>query len=531
MRAVAAQNARVNDPVYHVVLSWPKGETPTDDQAFACARHAVKSVGMEGHQYVFAIHMDTAHAHVHIAVNRVSPETFRAVYPDRDFYKLDRAMRELELQFGWQHDRGPYSVFERDGKRVIDWASSAPESKGHTPTVVGDMERHSDRESFFSYVRGEPRKAVIEALKDGQLTWTELHAVLARFGIGLREKGQGFAIVDQLVGGIEATGIMVKASDMHEELSKARLVKRLGPYEPMLAAVAAEQNYDKFIPPVRPGAERDQRRQQRADARRQLQISYAEYLAEFGSPIIAPTNWRARFAELRDLARRRRATVRATIQDRNERRAQLSIIAFETARERQRLRERAMHERETIKIQHVSARQSYREWVEHMAAAGDAGAISQLRGWAYAKTRRSSLAEIELGTGASLLRPRVPPGPHAPATLDGVNFRVLRDGAVRYSVGNAAVAFVDHGGYVEVPASVERHRALAALLFATSRFGMAFDIDGDGTHAEMLRKMLEQFPGTQPLQEELRRASYDLAQRMAVLRASGISASRPRVER
>ena len=100
-------------------------------------------------QYLFAVHRDTSHAHLHIAVNRVHPDTLRSVYPDRDFFHLDRAMRELELQYGWKHDKGPYAVFERDGKTVIDWSSQAPDTKGKRPTRASDMERHADAESLF----------------------------------------------------------------------------------------------------------------------------------------------------------------------------------------------------------------------------------------------------------------------------------------------------------------------------------------------------------------------------------------------
>lgn len=43
-------------------------------------------------------------------VNRVNPETYKAVYPDRDYFKLDKTMREMELRQGWSHDKGPYAV-------------------------------------------------------------------------------------------------------------------------------------------------------------------------------------------------------------------------------------------------------------------------------------------------------------------------------------------------------------------------------------------------------------------------------------
>lgn len=93
MLAVAEANPRVKDPMYHVIISWPASEKPTDAQAFESGVYAMEAVGMAGHQYVFAIHRDTDNVHLHMAVNRVNPDTLKAVYPDRDFYKLDRAMR------------------------------------------------------------------------------------------------------------------------------------------------------------------------------------------------------------------------------------------------------------------------------------------------------------------------------------------------------------------------------------------------------------------------------------------------------
>lgn len=251
MEAVAVQNPRVKDAIYHVILSWPAGEHPTDDQAFECGLHALRAVGMQDHQYVFAIHRDTDNAHLHIAVNRVNPDSFKAVYPDRDYFKLDYAMRELELRFGWKHDSGPYAVQMRDGKPVIDWASKRPNTKGKIPTAARDMEVHADQESLFSYARGLPLATVKAAFKNAELTWAHLHEALAKHGLEIREKGQGFAIYDRHDPAITP----IKASDMHEQLAKSRLVKRLGPFVARSAApeqvAPVESHYDKYRPPVR----------------------------------------------------------------------------------------------------------------------------------------------------------------------------------------------------------------------------------------------------------------------------------------
>jgi hypothetical protein len=529
MRAVAAQNPRVKDPVYHVVLSWPAGESPSDEQAFACGRHAMQCVGLAGHQYVFAVHRDTGNVHAHLAVNRVHPTSYRAVYPDRDYFKLDRAMRELELRFGWRHDKGPYAVFERDGMPVIDWASTAPDTKGHVPTPAADMERHADRESFFSYVRGAPRQAVIEALKSPQLSWVKLHGLLSQFGLALREKGQGFAIHELPYPDGEESGVVLKASDMHEEMAKGRLVKRLGPFETSDDTPAPAQRYDKFRPPVRDQAQRDLRRQERADARRQLQERYAAYRAEMAQAEPG-MDWKAAFAGLRDDARRRRAAVRYSVTNRGERKAQLSIIAFETARERQRLRAQARLDQNAVRARRGWT-QGYKEWVGRQAAAGDAAAISQLRGWSHASTRRVRREASVAGTLFNALHLRAPAGPLAPLNLEGLTFRVRRDGTVCYRSGDGGGSVLERDGVIEVEVASDLRCTVAALLIATKRCGDQFDCTGEEAFVRTMHILRRDFPNEHLLFDEWRRLSFDAAQTSTESQRQGFTPSRRRVER
>jgi len=492
MNAVAAQNVRVRDPLYHVVLSWPVGESPTDDQAFACGAHALRAVGMDGHQYVFGVHRDTQHIHLHIALNRVSPATFKAVYPDRDFYKLDRAMRELELRFGWQHDKGPYAVFERDGVNVIDWRRDARDTKGTMPTPAADMERHADRESLFAYVRGEPRDAVMKALKDEHLTWAQLHDVLSRYGLSLREKGQGLAIFD-LKGGAP---VPIKASDMHEELSKARLTRRLGAFEPLTPDPAVETRilYDRFRAPARSNEQRGGRRQARADARRELRARYLRHKDEQILPRFDASGARSRFAALRNEARRRRAEVRASTQDPARRKASYSIIAFETARERERLKASIGIERAGVRREARAQRQSFAEWVERQAATGDAAAISQLRGWAHA-AKRADRGGTFPEQGANTIRHPFHVDPRADLDLDGARFRVRRDGSVRYSFDHVDGGLIDHGSVIELKAADgDRMAMVAALIYARRKFGDDFEAEGSAQFKNALSKLALDHP-------------------------------------
>ena len=478
MTGVAAMNARVKDPVYHVILTWPAPESPTDAQAFDCGAYALKAVGMADHQYVFAVHRDTGNVHLHVTVNRVHPESFRAVYPDRDFFKLDRAMRELELRYGWQHVNGPYAVFNREGTTVVDWASKNRNSKEKAPTAVKDMERFSGQESFFSYLRGDPRKAVVALLNQEDLTWQALHQALAHFGLEICPKGQGMAIYD--VNDKALTPI--KASDMHEGLSKSRLVKRLGAYESpaALQLEKALHRYDKHREIKRDPHMREERRHQRATARRDLKARYDAYKKTFIFKRLDSQDVKARYAELQMAARRRREDVRHSIADAATRKAFYSVIAFETLRSRDRLRRQIAKERDTLNTDPCNHRMSYREWVEREAASGDQAAISQLRGWAHAETRKvKEFARIEQDPLMDAIRHDEPVDALATKLGNGVDYQVTRRGEVAYQINGQRV-FVDHGRIIafEKGASVDEKAVRAALQLAKKKFDTAIDLSG-----------------------------------------------------
>ncbi|CAG9261016.1 Relaxase/Mobilisation nuclease domain-containing protein [Burkholderia diffusa] len=477
MKAVADANPRVGDAVYHVVISWPSDEAPTDDQAFSCARHTLGAVGMAGHQYVFAVHRDTDNTHVHIAVNRVNPDSFVAVSNERDFFKLDRAMRELELEHGWAHDAGPFAVFERNGKTVIDWASKDPSTKGKKPAAAADMERHADEESLFTYARGEPRKALLAALRNEKLTWQQLHNLLAKFGLAIREKGQGFAIYDLN----EESTTPIKASDMHEELSKTRLTRRLGVFEESTSTTEPTMAYDRRRPVKRDPVIREERRQARADARRELRARYDDYKNGFVIRRLDPDDVRDRFAELRDGARRRRLEVRESVSDLAARKALYSVIAFETVRARAHLQLQIKQERERLRSDPNNRRMPYREWVEKQAAGGDAAAIGQLRGFAYSDTRRAKELERALAdNGADGVVAAADTDPTARNVAANIDYRVQRDGTVIFRRADGREVFVDYGRRIAIVDTdgSDDDTIAAALRLAAAKYGGAFDLTG-----------------------------------------------------
>lgn len=495
MEAVAVMNPRVKDPVYHFLVSLKAGERLPNEAMFDIARHTMEGLGFEGHQYAAAIHDDTNNLHVHVAVNRVHPETYKAVYPDRDHYKGAKAMREVELRYGLGHDKGAYAVMERDGKTVIDWASKASKNtKEKPPTKARDMEVYG-RESLFSYARAEPRKAVTELLKSSAPTWAKLHQVMGRYGLELRTKGQGFAVYDKA--NHEQTPI--KASDMHEFMSKARLEKAIGPFEPApQTEQQAEQTYNPERAPKRDPAKRAQRAEERADQRRQLRELYDEGK----KPLVQKTAKQVQALKEVIAQRARDITTNAQV-DRKAiyaadkspaiKKAMFSVLAAETAKQRAELRTAAKRERAAIpKVQ------PFREWVADQAEAGHPAAISQVRGYLYADKRK-----LQKWKQADELRATMPgikgPGPvdmEQDGQLWGIasmTYQVNRQtGDVRYQIAGRE-AFTDYGKRLtfDGQASTNEAAILAGLQVAQAKFGQALELTGTDEFKRRVAEVVE----------------------------------------
>jgi len=229
MRFTASSNHRCNDPVYHYILSWPKGEHPSDDQAGDAIRLTLAGLGLLEHQWVGALHRNTGHIHVHVVVNRVHPTTLRVASPRRDWLTLDRSCRVLELRHGWAHDRGPHVVSRTQGEPTIcrtqqrSTSEPARESSG-----ARDFAAWTGLDSFQKWVSGEPARALRVAISVSNPTWTDIHRALASFNLEYRLKGSGAIIVGR--GGPET--LCAKASHVGRFASRSRLEALLGPFSP-----------------------------------------------------------------------------------------------------------------------------------------------------------------------------------------------------------------------------------------------------------------------------------------------------------
>ena len=194
MNIIASKNTRCIDPVFHVILSWPEFERPSNESIFDAAEHALKSLGLQDHQYVLAIHANTDNIHCHLAVNRIHPKTFRSHHLEWTHKTLHYAARESEIKNGWSHDPGLYTVNEDSfGNKFI--VENKPDLTIEDKNFAEENEENSlppwnDPTSLESWLKS----TISQNLKNDlpHLTdWQSLHAWLSKYSIKLSDTGGG----------------------------------------------------------------------------------------------------------------------------------------------------------------------------------------------------------------------------------------------------------------------------------------------------------------------------------------------------
>ena len=188
---------------YHLIISFhPEDRRLTSTELEDVVCRAVRAAGLEEHQYIAVRHSEQEHEHLHVAVNKIHPETLKIHHP----YKAIPAYQALA------------SVVEEElGLRRVD-RTPGP-SLSHK---ARDFEAHHGVESFSRWARRSMDGGV--AL-DRIESWGALHETLARFGVRLVLRGNGLAVVDAT-----RPNLACKASALGRDWSKQRLCERLGEF-------------------------------------------------------------------------------------------------------------------------------------------------------------------------------------------------------------------------------------------------------------------------------------------------------------
>ncbi len=88
---VRATGRKSANAVYAYSIAWHPQETGRIGQAemLRAAEETIRVLGAEDRQVLIIAHNDTAHPHVHVLINRVSPQDGRMLGTSNDYKKLD----------------------------------------------------------------------------------------------------------------------------------------------------------------------------------------------------------------------------------------------------------------------------------------------------------------------------------------------------------------------------------------------------------------------------------------------------------
>ena len=238
MEFLASLNTRCRVPAMHFILSWREMESPTFEQVDEAVGIALKELDLDNCQALWALQNDTENLHVHVVVNRISPNTLRPIRSNGGWTKkgLEKAARKIELIQGWE--------VEKSGRYTVDKAGNVHEKIGaesimpEVSQTARDIEAHTGGESFERMAKREVA-SILESAK----SWEELHVKLAAKGFEFERKGNGAVL--------KFADKAVKLSHVSRSSSFSKLEQRLGKYETRKNDVEISTSVKMEVKPLR----------------------------------------------------------------------------------------------------------------------------------------------------------------------------------------------------------------------------------------------------------------------------------------
>jgi Relaxase/Mobilisation nuclease domain/Large polyvalent protein-associated domain 7 len=410
MEGIAFLNPRCKDALCHYELSWPPGERPTRPQWRDCASHTLKALGYRDHQFMIVAHDDKKHFHIHIMVNKVHPETFKAHTPYQNWLTLDAAVRFLEAKHGWTHTAGP-TRWDEQSKQAVPTSRSernALRTARQQPTgAAAKYEHYHDEESLQTYVRREVAPHIRTLLTRQNVSWEALHTLLAKYHLHI-EKGEsgGYTVlaIDH--------NIRVKASDVFRgnfagKVNRQATETALGPWTPASTSIqtSAPQPVQQS---ERNTAQRDERKAQRRQERDALMAEYNQYRNRQREVCKAFTTEGKECTQyLREVLRQQKQEIRASALSWLDKKVLLSQAAAHSFLEVRALKQSIQKRRQEAFPKNL------RTWVADRADEGNTRAAAQLRGWRYADQRNQRRLDARLEVNGLHIGP--PPDPDGSA--------------------------------------------------------------------------------------------------------------------
>ena len=147
MRATAAQNVRVKQPVYHLALSFDPSDQVDRAAMERVADRVISALKLEGHQILIVSHRDRGHPHMHLLVNRVHPETGLVWNRWQDRAVIQQVLREQEQALGLRMVPGRLAPSEQPTLEPTAEDRRSPEGQQQAVAAVelgAERQRASD---------------------------------------------------------------------------------------------------------------------------------------------------------------------------------------------------------------------------------------------------------------------------------------------------------------------------------------------------------------------------------------------------
>ncbi len=206
-----------SDKTCHLVLSFPEEERPGHDDLNAIEKRFCEVLGFAEHQRISVVHDDTSNLHIHIAINKIHPRKHTIHNPFFDYKKVAQLCTQIEREYG-------LTIVNHETGRDAVKKESEIETKAGVESLIGWIKREC-----------------LDEIKCAD-NWKNLHKVLARNGLEIKERGNGFVFKSN-------NGIAVKASSVDRSLSKGNLIKRLGEFEYINGSLNPQKPADKQYQP------------------------------------------------------------------------------------------------------------------------------------------------------------------------------------------------------------------------------------------------------------------------------------------
>jgi hypothetical protein len=170
MRATAAQNTRVDKPVYHVVLSFDPGDVVDRATMEKVADELLRELKLQGHQTIIVAHCDRQHPHMHILINRVHPETGMAWDRWKDYNAIQRVLRGQEQSLSVRVVDPSVDIAPGSATRDLalgDAGSGASLPQDRVSKVARDLEALGGQDANAS-ARAKAQKELTAAQANGE---------------------------------------------------------------------------------------------------------------------------------------------------------------------------------------------------------------------------------------------------------------------------------------------------------------------------------------------------------------------------